>query len=123
VVVQLSRRTATVLCASTLIATLPALTPDASAEVVHLKNGTQVKGKITKQDEENFEMLTQQGILKISKQKVMLMDLPNPVIAAGLGIGFPGAGQPTSTAGIARRFTSSSRPSRSAHRSWSACSA
>ncbi len=89
----IARRTAAVACAAALLSVMPVLTPPAAAELIFLKNGTQVKGKITKQDEETFEILTQQGPLKIAKHRVAIEDLPLPVVAAGLGIGFPGAGQ------------------------------
>lgn len=88
-----ARRTAAVACAGALLGALPVFTPPAAAEVIYLKNGTQVKGKITKQDEETFDVLTQQGPMKIAKHRVALEDMPIPVVAAGLGIGFPGAGQ------------------------------
>ncbi|MBM3266632.1 MAG: hypothetical protein FJZ01_03200 [Candidatus Sericytochromatia bacterium] len=90
---RIIRHSAALAGAGLLFAACPGLTPPAHAEVIHLKNGTQVKGKITKQDEENFEVLTAQGPVKISKLKVQLVDLANPAIAAGLGVGFPGAGQ------------------------------
>lgn len=89
----IARRSAAVACVGALFGAMPAFAPPAAAEIIYLKNGTQIKGKITKQDEENFEVLTQQGPIKIAKHRVAQEDLPIPIVAAGLGIGFPGAGQ------------------------------
>ena len=76
----------------TIALAMAVVAPAAFAEIIHLKNGTQIKGKIVKQDDENFDVQTTQGNVKIAKFKVSLQDLPNPSIAVGLGIGFPGAG-------------------------------
>lgn len=73
------------------IAALSVAAP-ASAETIFLKNGTRVKGKIVKQDDQYFQVQTANGMVKLDKDGVAIGDLPNPDIALILGVGFPGAG-------------------------------
>lgn len=69
-----------------LLAPAPAL-----AETIHLKNGTQVKGKIVKEDAKTFSIETPDGRRKIAKDDVAVRPAPDPVVAAVVSI-LPGAG-------------------------------
>ncbi len=63
----------------------------ALAETIHLKNGTQVKGKIVKEDAKTFSIETPDGRRKINKEDVAVRPTPDPIVAAIVSV-LPGAG-------------------------------
>lgn len=63
----------------------------ALAETIHLKNGTQVKGKIVKEDARTFSIETPDGRRKINKEDVAVRPTPDPFVAAVISV-LPGAG-------------------------------
>lgn len=63
----------------------------ACAETIHLKNGTQVKGKIVKEDAKTFSIETPEGRRKINKDDVAVRPAPDPLVAAVVSV-LPGAG-------------------------------
>ena len=63
----------------------------AAAETIHLKNGTQVQGKIVKEDAKTFSVETPDGRRKINKADVAIRPAPDPLVAAVVGL-VPGAG-------------------------------
>lgn len=77
--------------AAVLAAALLAPAAPAMAETIHLKNGTQVKGKIVKEDAKTFSIETPDGRRKIAKEDVAVRPSPDPVVAAVVSI-LPGAG-------------------------------
>ena len=63
----------------------------ALAETIHLKNGTQVAGKIVKEDAKTFSIETPDGRRKIAKEDVAVRPAPDPMVAIVIGL-VPGAG-------------------------------
>jgi hypothetical protein len=79
--------------AALLLAAAAAFSPAAPAlaETIHLKNGTQVTGKIVKEDAKTFSVDTPDGRRKIPKEDVAVRPAPDPLVAAVVGL-VPGAG-------------------------------
>ena len=74
------------------LAALVALVPlQASAETLYLKNGTQVKGKIVKEDAKAFSVQSPDGIRKVQKEELEVLSTADPAITAVLGL-LPGVG-------------------------------
>lgn len=69
-----------------------ALVPlQASAETLYLKNGTQVKGKIVKEDAKSFSVQESGNVRKVPKEDLEVLSTADPVITAVLGL-VPGVG-------------------------------
>lgn len=64
----------------------------ASAETLYLKNGTQVVGRITKEDGESFTVEAQGGRRRLLKRDLEALPVPDPSVALMLGLAVPGAG-------------------------------
>jgi hypothetical protein len=80
-----------VLLALGLLAAGPAL--PAWAETIHMKNGTQVVGTITKEDAEFFTVETKEGRRKLAKKDVETYPPADPNVALATGVLVPGGGQ------------------------------
>lgn len=65
----------------------------ACAEILYLRNGTRLEGRIQKQDESTLEVVTASGIVKVPRETIALATAPNPWIAMGMGVALPGGGQ------------------------------
>lgn len=76
----------------TLVLAFAADADPARAETIHLRNGTLIRGKITKQDELNLEVETLEGKKKVLKQNVANLDIPDPFVSLLLGATLPGVG-------------------------------
>lgn len=70
---------------------LPAL--PASAETIYLKNGTQVTGRIVKEDATSFNVETGTGRRKVAKTDVELLPGPDPIVTFLTGIMISGGGE------------------------------
>lgn len=64
----------------------------ACAETLYLKNGTQVLGRITKEDAESFTVETGGGRRRLLKRELEALPIPDPSVAMLLGLAVPGAG-------------------------------
>lgn len=82
---------ARIACSLTAIAALVLAPLPAGAETLYLKNGTQVKGKIVKEDLKSFSVDTPDGRRKILKEELEVLSTADPVVTAVLGL-VPGAG-------------------------------
>jgi hypothetical protein len=82
-----ARPLALVVTLAVLVTALPA-----NAETIFLKNGTQLTGKIVKEDANTFSIDTPDGRRKVAKGDVEVLPTPDPVVTFLVGLLFSGGG-------------------------------
>lgn len=63
----------------------------ALAETIHLKNGTQIRGKIVKEDAKSFSVELTDSRRRVLKAEIETLTPPDPMVALVIGL-VPGAG-------------------------------